>query len=332
MHARRTLLVYAVLGTCLALSVVASLGVGAGSLDDARLRDVFLSLRGARVAAAFLAGAALAMGGVVVQGLFRNPLASPSILGTTAGASLGGQVALLTYQVSLGGATAAYIVPEMVVPIGCIIGAMGALAILLAFIREGGDILVLLLTGFILTALFLAFSGFIVAMAQESWELGRAMVSFSLGSVGGVGFRHVLFGLPLVVTGGVACWLWGRPLDVLLSGEDEAQTLGVDVRSARRWCAAWVAILTAAAVSMGGNVGFVGLVVPHALRPLVGASHRRLIPAAAFAGGTFLVVCDLISRVLPSRSEVPLGVVTGLIGAPIFLTLLLRSRREMAHG
>jgi iron complex transport system permease protein len=108
--------------------------------------------------------------------------------------------------------------------------------------------------------------------------------------------------------------------------------LGLDVTRARRWCIAWTALLTAGAVAVGGNVGFVGLVVPHGLRRLVGVSHRSLVPAAALAGGAFLLACDGLARSLPSRTEVPLGVITDLVGAPLFLWLLLRSRGRLLHG
>ena len=304
--------------------------VGSGDLGDPELRDTFLKLRGYRLAAAFLAGAALAVGGVVVQGLFRNPLASPSVLGTTAGASFGGQVALLAY--GLTGAAAGFVVPEMIVPIGCFVGALGALAVLLLFLRVTHDLLALLLTGFVLSALFLSLSAFVTSIAQETWELGRAVVSFSLGSVSGTGPRQLAFALPLIATAIVACWFWGRALDLLLSGEEEAQSMGANVTAVRWWSAIWVSVLVAGAVSVGGNVGFVGLVVPHMLRPYAGTQHQRLIPAAALAGGVFLVACDIIARVVPSRSEMPLGVVTGLIGAPLFLLLLIRLRRERAYA
>ncbi|HET6415861.1 MAG TPA: iron ABC transporter permease [Polyangiales bacterium] len=304
--------------------------VGSGDLSDPELRDTFLKLRGYRLAAAFLAGAALAVGGVVVQGLFRNPLASPSVLGTTAGASFGGQVALLAYGVA--GVGTSLVVPEMIVPIGCFIGALAALAILLLFLRITEDLLALLLTGFVLSALFLSLSAFVTSIAQETWELGRAVVSFSLGSVSGTGPRQLAFALPLVMTALLASWFWGRSLDLLLSGEEEAQAMGANVGTVRWWSAIWVSVLVAGAVSVGGNVGFVGLVVPHMLRPFTGTKHQRLIPAAALAGGTFLVACDIIARVIPSRSEIPLGVVTGLIGAPLFLLLLVRLRRERAYA
>ena len=304
--------------------------VGAGDLSDPELRDTFLRLRGFRLASAFLAGAALAVGGVVVQGLFRNPLASPSVLGTTAGASFGGQVALLTYGLTSAGA--GFVVPEMIVPVGCFVGALGALAILLLFLRITEDLLALLLTGFVLSALFLSLSAFVTSLAQETWELGRAIVAFSLGSVSGTGPRQLAFALPLISTALVACWLWGRPLDLLLSGEEEAQAMGANVGAVRWWSAIWVSVLVAGAVSVGGNVGFVGLVVPHMLRPFAGTKHQRLIPAAALGGGGFLVACDVVARLIPSRSEMPLGVVTGLIGAPLFLLLLIRLRQERAYA
>ena len=323
-------LLYPLLFVLLFGAAVLAVSVGPGDLGDAELRETFLMLRGYRLAAAFLAGAALAVGGVVVQGLFRNPLASPSVLGTTAGATLGGQLALLAY--GLAGIGAGVVVPEMILPIGCFLGALASLAILLAFLRVTEDLLALLLTGFVLSALFLSLSAFAISVAQERWELGRAVVAFSLGSVSGTGPRQLLFAGPLVASGVLACWFWGRPLDLLLSGEEEARSLGADVGQIRWWAATWVSVLVAGAVSVGGNVGFVGLVVPHLMRPFAGTKHRLLIPASAIAGGLFLVACDIVARVIPSTSEVPLGVVTGIIGAPLFLVLLIRLRREHAYA
>jgi iron complex transport system permease protein len=263
-----------------------------------------------------------------VQGLFRNPLASPSILGTTAGASFGGQVVLLAHAGLASSGVLAGIAPEAVLPIGCLAGAFASLLVLLAFVRRGADLLSLLLIGFALTSLFLSVGSFLTTVAQEHYELGRAVIAFTLGGLGGVGWPHVRIAAPLIATALVAGWLWGRPLDVLLAGETEAASLGVDVARARRWTIAWVGVLTAGAVAIGGNIAFVGLVVPHALRPFVGAEHRRLIPAAVLGGAAFLGACDLLARVLPTRVEAPLGVVTGLIGAPLFLLLLVKLRRE----
>ena len=318
-----------VLSTCVMLG---GMFVGHGSLLDEDIGDAIRSLRGARILVAYLAGASLAVGGVLVQGLFRNPLASPSLIGTAAGASLGGQLGLILANVVLAGALPAWILPDMFLPLGCVIGALGALLLLQLLLRTSQDVIVLLLVGFLLNSLFLSLSSFVTSLAQESWELGRALIAFALGDVAGSGFRHVLMLAPIAVGGVLAATLWAGPLDLLLSGEDEAKTLGVDVRRARAWCITWTALLTAGAVAVGGGVSFVGLVVPHALRPIVGVAHRRLIPAAALGGGAFVVFCDLLARGIPARGEIPLGVVTGLIGAPIFLVLLLKHQKELAGG
>jgi iron complex transport system permease protein len=312
--------------------VAAALLIGSGDLGDPRLSHTFLMLRATRLAAAFLVGAALAVAGVIVQGLFRNPLADPSILGTSAGASLGGRLSMLLFQALAGGEIGRMVAPEMLLPLGCLAGALAALVAIWMVQRADDDVVVVLLTGFLLSSLFVSVGGFVTSLAMERWELARAMLDFALGDVAAIGMRRVVIASPLVVAGVIAAYLWAQPLDLLLSGEDEAKALGVDVGEVRRSCILWTAVLTAAAVSIGGNVSFVGLIVPHALRPFVGVTHRRLVPLAALAGGCFVVACDVLTRVLPTRSEIPLGVVTGLIGAPLFLGLLVRSRNEQAHG
>ena len=324
--------VYATLLAALALVIAAGLTIGVGDLGDAKLSSTLLALRATRLSAALLSGAALATGGVIVQGLFRNPLADPSILGATAGASLGGRITMLLFQGLSGTALARVFAPEMLLPLGCVLGAVGALALLLAVHRSGDDIVVLLLTGFLLSSLFLSVGSFVTTLALERWELARAMMDFSLGDVSSVGVQRVWLATPLIAAGVIAAYLWAGPLDLMLSGEEEASSLGVDVLDVRRACVLWTAILSAAAVALGGNLSFVGLVVPHVLRPFVGVAHRRLVPASALLGGVFVAACDVLTRALPTRSEIPLGVVTGLIGAPLFLMLLLRARREVMHG
>ena len=325
----RTLVTCLALATGGALLIAASLAFGPGDLADLRLRDTLIDLRAARVVASALAGAALAVAGVAAQGLFRNPLVSPSILGTTSGAMLGGQLALLLFVALPGRATA--VAPALVLPLGCLVGAWASLLLLLLFLRRGADNLTLLLTGFILSGLFLSLGGFATSLAQESWQLGRAVVSFVLGGVSGVGWGQILLVVPLVLVGIAATWSWSPTLDVLLSGEAEAQSLGVDVTAARRWLTVWIAVLTAAAVSLGGNVAFVGLIVPHVLRRYVGALHGALVPAAALGGAIFVLASDLVVRLLPTRGEIPLGVITGVVGAPLFLVLLARQRRGLLH-
>src|SRR5262245_53694414 len=220
--------------------VTVALLVGPGDLGNPALRGIYLELRATRLIAALLAGGALAVGGVVVQGVFRNPLASPSILGTTAGATFGGQCALLAHQAFFAIGIFDRVAPEMMLPIGCLAGALGSLAVLLLFVRRGADLVALLLTGFVLTSLFLALSSFLVSIAQEQHELGRAIVAFTLGGVSSAGWVHVRLALPLVFIGALASFLWARPLDLLLSGEDEAASLGVDVTVTRRWAIVWV--------------------------------------------------------------------------------------------
>jgi iron complex transport system permease protein len=329
---RRGKLVYPALIALLLLVSVAALLVGAGDLHDARLRDTLLELRAYRVAAAFMTGASLAVAGVIIQGLFRNPLADPSLLGATAGASFGGQAAMMLYQLILAAQVGGALPAQVFLPIGCLIGALLALIALLAIARQHGDLVLLLLTGFILSSMFLGLGNFIMSLAQEKWELGRAMVAFVLGGLSGTSAAQVAMAVPLVFVSMIAAWLWGRPLDVLLSGEEESASLGVDVAAVKRWCVVWSAALTGAAVSLGGNVGFVALVVPHGLRSLLGAEHRRLIPASALGGGAFVIACDVLARAIPSRTELPLGVITGLFGAPVFLVLLLRTWRGGEHG
>ena len=310
----------------------ASLLTGSHTLSDAALRETLLTLRSARALVAYLAGAALAVAGLLVQGLFRNPLASPDLLGTTAGASFAGKLSMLGFEALLVAGAVRGIEPELFLPLGCLLGALLALSLLLAIARVARETLVLLLAGFLLSSLFLSLGSFVTSLAQESWEVGRAVILFALGSVTGASVRQVAIIAPIAMVGTAAAWLWARPLDLLLSGEDEAHMLGLDVARTRRWCIVWAALLTAGAVSVGGNVGFVGLVVPHGLRSLIGVSHRSLVPACALGGGAFLLACDLLARAVPASSEVPLGVMTGLIGAPLFLVLLLRTRREALHG
>lgn len=319
------------LALCATGVLVLSMIVGTGDLADAALRGTFLSLRLNRTLAAIVTGAALATAGVLVQGIFRNPLAEPSVLGTSAGAILGGKVVLFALEVSIG-LSAPLLAPELLVPAGCMVGALIALGFLLALDRRGDDVLYLLLAGMGLSSLFIALGSALVSIAQTRWELGRALVGFSLGSLSGVGTVQVLAAAPLVLFGVIAAATWSKPLDVLLTGDDEARSLGVDVQTTRRYIAVWVAVLTGTAVFLGGAIAFVGLVVPHVMRGLVGVRHARLLPASACAGAIFVVGCDIIVRAIGSDSEVPLGVVTSLVGAPLFLRLLYRLRTEAHDG
>jgi iron complex transport system permease protein len=316
-----------VAGTSCIVAGSASLLVGHGSLADTAVRGALLELRGGRTACAALAGAALAVAGVLAQGLFRNPLADPGVIGTSAGAVFGGQAMLIALADS---ATSlpTWLAPEMALPFGCVGGALLALLAVLAVARRLADSTAVLLAGVLIGALFVALGSFLTSLAQNSFELGRALLAFTLGGVEGSGWRQAALAAPLVAAG-----IWGaqrlaRPLDILLTGEDEAQACGLDVRRLRGLSVLWCAWLTAAATAIAGAVGFVGLVAPHVVRRLLGAAHGALLPIAALTGAGMVVICDVIARAIPATGVIPLGVVTGLIGAPLFIWLLLAQRRE----
>jgi iron complex transport system permease protein len=317
-----------------ALVLAGALAVGPGDLGDLELRSTLLKLRALRAGGAFLAGATLAAAGTAVQALFRNPLADPAVLGVNAGAGFFGSAAMVL--ATLGGtqlqSALPWFPPEAFLPLGSVAGALAAMAILLWATRGSARLLVVLLLGFVQTSVFLSLGALLTTLAYEQWELGRAVVSLALGSVSGVGMSRLMLALPLAVGGLAAIWAWGPAVDLLLSGEEEAASLGVEVAAARRWVVVWTAFLVAAAVSVGGNIGFVGLLVPHVVRPFSGSATRRLMPAAALAGGGFTALCDLLTRALPTQGELPLGVVTGLIGAPVFGWLLLRAARRGEDG
>ncbi|MBX2814323.1 MAG: iron ABC transporter permease [Myxococcales bacterium] len=319
--------IWIVLGLALTLSLVLSMFAGHGDLYDSALWSTFLQLRLYRFFASFLAGGALAVGGVLVQGLFRNPLASPSLIGTSAGATLGGAMVLLVFDIYLV-KRVPWLPAELLLPLGCLTGALMALVILLTIAGPQPDRTSLLLIGFILSSLFLSLGGLLSSLAQENWELGRAMLVFTLGGVDAKGARHIALALPMIVGGLIYGLAWASHLDVLLTGDDEASTLGVEIYAVRRWIVIWTAVLTAAAVTLGGNVSFVGLIIPNMLRRYLGPIHRPLLLAAFLGGGCFVAFADVLVRLLPTRGQIPLGVVTSLVGAPIFLRLLMMYTAE----
>lgn len=331
-HKLRALAISTSLAVLLLLSTALGLWVGRGSASDPGLTALFLGIRAYRVGVAFFAGAALAVGGVIVQGLFRNPLASPQILGTNAGADLGGKITLYATFLLFGGRPLYGISPEMLVPLGCIVGAVLSLAVVLSISSLRANPITLILTGFVLNGLFLSLGSLVSSFAQDSVELHRAMSSFALGSLSGVGAKQLMIVALLVLAGSVPTWLYAGSLDVLLSGEEEASSLGVEVARVRFWSVGWASLLTAGAVAVGGGVGFVGIIIPHAVRRFTGPLHRHLLPAAFVAGGAFLILCDALSRAIPVRTEIPLLVIVDVIGSPIFLWILYRLGHENRHA
>jgi iron complex transport system permease protein len=282
--------------------------------------QVFFVARLPRVVAAGVVGAGLALSGVVFQALLRNPLASPDTLGVSAGATLGAMLALTARaDFTLMGVS--------VVPLTSFAGAIGALAIVFALSlarRQGTSSTVLILGGIAIAALLNAAGRFIqyLSDATETFRTVQwLMGSLDVGSYAPIAASLVPFGL--------ACAGFAtlpRVLDLVSLGEEAAEARGVDVVRTERVALLSASLSTGAAVSLGGPILFVGIIVPHIVRLIVGADHRLVLPASALFGASFLVVCDLIARTIVAPVEVPVGIITAIIGGPFFLWLLFRGR------
>ena len=280
--------------------------------------QIFFVARLPRVLAAALVGSGLALAGVVFQALLRNPLASPDTLGVSAGAALGA-VLVITFNAdfSLLGVSA--------IPLATLAGSLGALAIvygLSAARRRGASSVVLLLAGVTLTTLLGALTTFVRYLADFTQTLQTVrwlMGSLDVGSYGPIG--AALVPLTLACAGFATL---PRVLDLLSVGAESAAARGVNVPRAEKIALASASLATGAAVSLAGPLSFVGIIVPHLVRLLVGADHRLVLPAAALFGSAFLIACDLVARTAFAPAELPVGVVTAIIGGPVFLWLLFR--------
>lgn len=353
---RPGLVVWAILGLVLAGAVLMSLGLGAVSIPPGRVaaillhgggepgggdtgaaRDalVILNIRLPRTLLGLLVGAGLAVSGALMQGLFRNPLADPALVGVSAGSGLGAATVIvlgdrLRAALGLAGPLPDAILPEAILPAAAFLGGLAAtLALYVVASRAGRtSVATLLLAGIALAALASALTGLLV-YASDDRQL-RDLTFWLLGSLGGATWAKVLASalaiLPVLV---LVPWL-GRGLNALVLGEAEAFHLGIAVERLKRRVILLVALAVGAGVAAAGVIGFVGLVVPHALRLLIGPEHRRLLPACAVLGGTLLVLADVAARLVVAPAELPIGIVTALVGAPAFLWLLL-GRSSVAH-
>lgn len=288
----------------------------AGNLDA----QIFFVARLPRTLAGALVGAALAASGVVLQALLRNPLATPFTLGVSAGAALGAMLAI-TFAPPV---VVAGVAP---VPAASFAGSLGAVAIVYALARirhRGFSTEVLLLAGVTLNAFFSALILFVQYFADYA-ETFRT-VRWLMGDLDVSGYGPILAALPLIAASLVA-FLWlTRTLNLLALGPDAAATRGVNVQGAQRLAFFAASVATGAAVSLGGPIGFIGIIVPHLVRLVVGADHRLVLPASTFFGAAFLVTCDVVARTVLAPMELPVGVVTAMIGGPFFLWLLIRRR------
>ncbi|MEE4278955.1 MAG: iron ABC transporter permease [Halieaceae bacterium] len=287
-------------------------------------RMVLLELRIPRVTLAAIVGAALAASGAVLQGLFRNPLAEPQLIGVSSGAALGA-IAMIVLGSGLP-------LPEALQPYGislaAIIGALAVTASLyfIASRRGSGDVTTMLLVGIAINAIAAVGIGMFTWLANDG-EL-RSLTFWSMGSFGGAQWSTAVPALLLIGLSLLLLLPTGRDLDRLQLGELEARRLGVSVPKLKRRLVFATAVGVGAAVSVSGIIGFVGLVVPHIARMLVGVHHRKLIAASALLGGALAIVADMGARTLVAPAEMPVGLITSAIGAPFFLWLILRVRHR----
>lgn len=329
LRARRVLGVLAVLGVLNAAALVVGLVAGPAALSPQEVvaalldaeapsaaGDIVRRVRVPRVLLAALVGASLAVAGVLFQALLRNPLADPYVLGVSGGAALGGIAALtLGASLPLGGAA---------VPLAAFAGAVLATLLLYAIANVRGFVSTthLLLTGVVFNAF--ASAGIVFLASLAGFGEGNRIFLWLIGSLSAArvdlaGWVAAFLLVALAVT-----WPAARALNLLALGEEAARQLGVDVARQQRMLLVANSLLVGAAVSVAGLVGFVGLIVPHLLRLLVGPDHRLLVPAAALGGAAFLVICDTAARSLLGARELPVGAITALLGGPLFLLLLRR--------
>jgi iron complex transport system permease protein len=284
---------------------------------------IILALRLPRVVLASMVGLALAGAGTVFQGLFRNPLADPYIIGVSAGAALGATLAIVRdTSVTIAGLGA--------VPVAAFLGALATSFGVYRLARRGTDVPMedLLLAGIAVGAFLAAIISLLQLAGGESLQ---QVIFWVMGGFAGRTWAHIGMAAPYAIGGLFLAWLYGRDLNVLQVSEEGARQLGVDVTRVKRILLASGSLMAAAAVATSGLIGFVGLVVPHLMRLVVGPDHRILIPAAALSGAVTLVLADLVARTIIAPAEVPVGVVTALLGAPFFLFLLLRGRHVPTH-
>ncbi|MDD4876390.1 MAG: iron chelate uptake ABC transporter family permease subunit [Dehalococcoidales bacterium] len=286
---------------------------------------IIFQVRLPRVIGGALIGAALATAGVLFQGLLRNPMADPYIIGTSSGAALGATIAMiLPLNFTLLGFG--------LIPVAAFIGALVTVFLVYNLARVGGKtpIISMLLAGFVVSALLTAVMAFMMSMNERFGLDLHSIYSFLMGHISVTGWGQIMIIAPLVIGGIITARLFAIHLNAFSLGEEGAAYLGIEVEKDKILVLALGSLLTAAAVSISGLLGFVGLVVPHAMRLLLGSDHRILLPASALAGAVFLVIADLLARTLLAPVEIPVGIITAIVGAPFFIYLLRRTKKEYA--
>ncbi|CRL99906.1 MULTISPECIES: FecCD family ABC transporter permease [Pseudomonas] len=300
------------------LQVLANKLWAAGYVLDPIDEGVVWNYRLTRALVAGACGAGLATCGVILQSLLRNPLADPYLLGISAGASTG---AVLIALIGVGGGLIS-------LSAGAFVGAMAAFALVILLARASGSSSgtgQIILAGIAGSQLFNALTAFLITKSASS-EQARGIMFWLLGNLSGVRWPSVWLAVPVAVAGLAVCLWHRRALDAFTFGTDSAASLGIPVRRVQVVLVGCAAVVTAVMVSIVGSIGFVGLVIPHAVRLMLGTGHSRLLPASALGGALFLIAADVLSRTLIKGQVIPVGVVTALVGAPVFALILIGRR------
>ncbi len=341
MASRRLLAVLTVLlpvAICLALAFGAvpislaelAAALRAGPEDRAEFQAALIvgQIRLPRVLLAASVGSILAITGAAMQGMFRNPLADPSLVGVTAGASLGASVVIATGSfIDAGMMTGTGPIGISLVSFGAFLGGLLTVILVYRLATAGGttSVATMLLAGIAIAALAGAIGNLLEFYASN--EALRRISLWRMGGLDGADYPRLILAMVTAVTLSLALHRFAAPLNALLLGESEARYLGVDVQWTQRMLVLLVAVGNGICVALAGTIAFVGLVVPHVVRLLIGPDHRYLLPASALAGAVLLVLADTLARVVLAPTELPVGVVTALVGVPFFLSLLHRSSR-----
>lgn len=270
------------------------------------------NIRMPRILLGILVGAALPTAGVCYQGIFRNPMVSPDLLGASSGAAFGAVLAILSGAGFLGISMSAFFFALFTVWIVCIVGKHA----------KGNPTLGLVLAGIMVSSVFTSATSFLKLVADPDQEL-PAITYWLMGSLAGAKKSDVLFAIFPILLGMIPLFLLRWKLNLLTLGEEEARTMGVDVPKIRGIVIACATLITAASISVSGMIGWVGLVIPHFARMLIGCDYRKLLPASVLMGAAFLLIVDNIAR-LATTSEIPIGILTSFVGAPFFLYLIMR--------
>lgn len=292
-----------------------------------RDRIIILDIRLPRAVLGLLVGAALAVSGAVMQGLFRNPLADPGLVGVSSGASLGA-VLIIVLGTSLFGPVFA-LFGFYTLPVAAFFGGLCTTLLLYRIATRSGQtsVATMLLAGIALAALAGAITGVLIFVADD--QQLRDLTFWGLGSLAGASWTKVLAAAPIIILSLMVVPFLSRGLNALTLGEAAAFHMGVPVQRLKNVAIVSVAAATGASVAVSGGIGFVGIVVPHVLRLVIGPDHRFLLPASALLGGTLLIFADMIARTIVPPAELPIGIITAFAGAPFFLWILLRGRSHM---